>query len=231
MPGEQVGTKEIPNSLRIMVVDDENYVLKATKTRIKEVLGSVSQVEVFSPGGTKDLLEKALLERPDFILLDDDYRYKEDEFRINESDVESVANQFGVNFEPIKKPDRGNATVSGVMPGDLYWPDSINFALLLRFLNYKGKIIICSGAPPETERIQREINRLNEHLEKFGLKSNWPFDGVVTKPDREGHSEWAIEYRTDESLGSYWKFNQSESFPQAFFELMKASFSPKTLPK
>jgi len=215
---------------KVVVADDENrwrqIVGMAWMTAFRE-RGS-EDPEVSLVNGSAQLLEEVLTKsKPDVVVLDHDY--KQGDYRsweITEALVEDMALKLGIDFNPIKKPDRGGWSMSGVMPDDLYYPSSINFGLILRYLGFTGKIVVVSSDPPEADYILRELNELNAHLKNFDMEVGSPIDAVICKPSK--YHPKNFEFATKISDDTYdkrlrWTYQriEAENFSVAVGELLK----------
>lgn len=215
---------------RVVLADDEQYWRNIVSGALLVALRERDSREpnISLAEGSLQLLQEVFSgATPDIVILDNDYQqgdYKA--WRVSEGVVEGVANNLEVDFNPIKKPDRGGWTVIGEMPDDLYNPNSINFGLILRFLGYGGKIIVVSSDPPEPGHILRELEKLNVHLRTFNVEINNPIDAVICKPSRHypNDFEFATEITDQTFDGSLrWKYQRikAESFSVAVGELLK----------
>lgn len=132
-----------------------------------------------------------------------------------------------VDFAPIKLPDRGNWLVSGVMPDDLYFPSSVNFGLLLRYLGFEGKIVVVSNDPPGPDYILKELGDLNEHLLNFGVSAvDSPINAVMGKPSRyrPNDFDYATRMEDDSIFGGKrwdWQRIEADNFSVAVGELLQ----------
>ena len=215
---------------KVVLADDEQYWRKIVSGALLVALRerdsrepSVNQAE-----GSLQLLEEVFFgTTPDIVTLDHDYEQGDyNAWKVSEGAIEGVAKNLGVDFNPIKKPDRGRWTVIGEMPDDLYYPNSINFGLILRFLGYGGKIMVVSSDPPEPGYILRELEKLNVHLRTFNVEINNPIDAVICKPSRHYPNDFKFATEiTDQTFdGSLrWKYQRikAESFSVAVGELLK----------
>jgi len=203
---------ELPQSMRILVVDDEADILDRNMAALREALSPhVGDLTVFSADSAVGLFDAALSQMPEIIVLDDRYRDNFELWRLKEPQVEALAQKFGVDFNPIRKPDRGGSTMIGVMPDDLYFPSSTNFALLLRYFGYSGKIVVTSGDPPDPERIEKDRQEMNEHLAKSGTApvNATVINGVATKSFKSHDQNWA----TGKSKWGGWDYHKIKDAP------------------
>lgn len=219
---------ELPQNFGVVVADDEPYWLAQTGAawdaaiRERGVEGGVSLVN-----GCQDLLEKVLLGvKPAVVVLDHKYEQNYRLWKPTEAMVGDIAVRLGVDFGPIKKPDRGGWNMSGVMPDDLYYPNSVNFGLLLRYLGFTGKIAVVSNDPPEPDYILRELGDLNEHLQNFGVSVNSPIDAVMGKPSRHfpNDFDYATRIKDDSIFGGKrwdWQRVKAENFSVAVGQLLE----------
>lgn len=223
---ESLKSKEIPGGIKVVIADDEERMAAWTNEAWVSVLqagSSPTTAEVITATSGDDLFAKALglLDRPaDVVVLDDQYQPNNGGWKPTEEMLSLIAQKRGVALDPIKKPDRGNWSVSGVMPDDLYHPNSTHFAIILRYLGFSGTIIVASGGPPDPEYIEQEIRELNKHLSSFGVQvAGRPINGVVTKPSRDNKSYFAT------NVGRWgWEYTEVEAndYSNAFKALITA---------
>lgn len=203
---------ELPQNMRVLVVDDEADILDRNMAALREALSPhVGNLEVFSADSAVGLIDAALSQMPEVVVLDDRYKDNFELWRLEEQQLEALSQKFGVDFNPIRKPDRGGSTMIGIMPDDLYFPNSTNFALLLRYFGYSGKILVTSGSPPDPERIERDRADMNEHLVKLGEApvNSVIIDGVATKSFRSHDQYWA----TTKSRWGGWDYHEIKDAP------------------
>ena len=159
---------------------------------------------------------------PDIIVLDDRYKDNYHLWKFDGGQIEALAQKFGVDFNPIRKPDRGRYTVIGEMPDDLEHPSSTHFALLLRYFGYSGKIVVTSGSPPEPEYVERERKALNDYLAKSGTSpvNSTVIDGVATKSFKSHDQYWA----TGKSQWGGWDYHEIKdaSYSQSLNQLIRS---------
>lgn len=178
MSVDRLRTSEIPELTKVVIAS--NYSDDAVRIRNAwcELQPSLFHSEtqgVLIAGNADDLLLKALgIEngrQAEIVCLDDNY----DVYPITyhnweptEETLSFIAQKTAVDFEPLKKPDRGRCPLPGEMPDYLYRPNSAHFALLLRYFGFSGKIVVISKEFPELWYIYQEFKNLKEHLGKFG---------------------------------------------------------------
>lgn len=215
MPKDVLRSGEIPFNLKVVVADDEAGVAKRTKIMWEKALQDKGGFgfEVSTVTGYEELLQTALIGvSPDVVVLD--HKYEEDygSWRPTEEGLERIASAAGLDFAPIKKPDRGGWEVSGEMPDDLYHPNSVHFGLLLRYLGFTGKIVVVSNDPPEPDYVLREFSDLNTYLDKFGITVIDPIDGVLLKPSRYEPNKFSYATRYAPSFlgGNRWDWQNVE---------------------
>lgn len=213
--------KELPQSMRVLVVDDEQSSCDKNMAALQEALSPhVKDLSVSSADNAFILLDMALTQMPDMVVLDHDYTENLSNWKLNEMQIEDLAQKFGIKFDSIKKPDRDGWTVHGEMPDDLYFPSATSFALLLRYFGYEGKIVIASSGPPEPVNIERQILSLNNHLQKQGANpvAEKLIEGVILKGFGKDRQMWATQAN---SRGN-WHFSSEEmSYAQALNQLIR----------
>ncbi len=208
----------------VVVADDEKWWAERTAGAWKEALtkeGVNSGIKVVS--GYQELL-KSIKMTPALIVLDHKYEENYRLWRPEEVELENLAREMGVDFNPIKKPDRGGWIVSD-MPDGLYHPNSVNFGLLLRYFGFTGKIVVVSSDPPEPDYITRELTDLNTHLGSFDLEVSDPIDAVVCKPSRyhPNQFQYATQRRASTQGEIWWDYQQieGEDFSVAIGQLLR----------
>ena len=169
---------ELPQNLRILVVDDVPAILKQNITALQTGLSvDVAQLELTPINNFSDLINHALDQKPEIIVLDDNYENFYKIWKPTNAVLEPLAQKYGVNFEPIKDPEELKP------PAELYEADSINYSRFLRYFGYKGKIIVSSNNPPPWNLIEKSLNRFNDLINKFDVVPLTPplINGVIHK--------------------------------------------------
>lgn len=211
---------ELPQSMRILLVDDEPDALAKNIAALLQSLSTdVDQLEISAGSDISNLIDTALSHQPEIVVLDNHYKQDYQLWKPTEEQLEMLAQKYGVNFAAIKKPDRGGWSIGGAMPDSLYIPNSTNFALLLRYFGFGGKIIVSSGDPPSDKHIERKRVALNDHLAKFSAgQVNQPIiNGVIVKGFRNDHQLWATRPGKND-----WDYHWEEmTYPQALNKLIR----------
>ncbi|HUD20054.1 MAG TPA: hypothetical protein VMR81_06460 [Patescibacteria group bacterium] len=223
---ESLKSSEVPGSIRVVIADDEEGSAAWTSQAWSSVLQaspSLAQPEILTAASGDDLMVKALglMDRAaDVVVLDNKYETNWGDWKPTENMLSLIAQKRGVAFEPIKKPDRGNWSVSGVMPDDLYHPNATHFAILLRFMGFSGTIIAISNSPPQTKYIAKEIHSLNDYLQSFGTQvGENPINAVLTKPSRYHECSYATGM---DEIGWIYKDIEISDFSEAIKALVNA---------
>lgn len=182
-------SKEIPVDYLVVVADDEEHHAQATKQAAQGALSEGEQAnknnDIRIVKDARELLTMALegnAGKPaDIVLLDDRYSHNEGgKWNPRLALVEEIAQARGIDYSPytakveVEKDWDMKATDTFIgMPG------SMNFALTLRTLGYKGKIFVVSSGPPEVDQIMRRVEDIRRTVSDF--PDQMPIDGISMK--------------------------------------------------
>lgn len=202
---------ELPQSLKILVVDDDPKVLDKNITALQEGLSKdVAQLDISKATNFKNLIDQALGQKPEIVVLDDDYRNFYSFWKPTNSALEPLAEKYGINFEPIKDPEELKP------PAELYEADSTNYSGFLRYFGFGGKIIVSSNNPPPWNLIEKSLNRFNELINKFDVAQlKAPLiNGVIHKRFDYGPQNFSTFSNQEKQLLDI-------SYPEAFNKLIR----------
>ncbi|MBU2051783.1 hypothetical protein KKH13_01085 [Patescibacteria group bacterium] len=211
---------ELPQNLRIVVADDdENKRLQITDALEDSLASECSGLDVAYMVDGFSLIAQAAL-KPDIIVLDNDYKYDREKWWLQPEDLEAVAQQTGIAYDPIK-PLKPDFYVSGPMPDDLRRPNAVSFSLVLRYFGYKGKIIVNSQYPPDPIDFTRKLEDFNQYLNQFShpLLEQPVINGVIKKRIEDTKQSFAT--RSDQSSWHLQVMDPS-SYSQALGALIRA---------
>lgn len=176
---------------KLIVVDDDWRQAASTSNEFSLVIPKNNILAV--TGGLVELIRLTAETKPTVILLDNRYSENRASWQLEPAFM-ALEQISGVPAKPIRKPDRGNMSISGVMPDDLNQPNATHISLILRYSGYSGKIIAVSNDPPTHEYIDHETKALNKHLAEQGLAtiSNPPINGKILKNNSFPYKSWAV---------------------------------------
>jgi hypothetical protein len=212
-------SKEVPYDFLLVIADDHPTYRRKTHEAVERALKlGEGNTGVVSARDSTDFFDKALVgkqgQQADVVLVDNDYSGN-NSWELDADRIAKFAGTLGRDFSPFvpEKVTRrdGTSYYKGVI-GDLYYPDSVNYSLLLRALGFKGRIFVVSGDPPPAERFLERAEKLRELVPNF--PSERPVTGVINKGFLGGDSSM-IGYATQMKSDGNWdmQVNFSEKEP------------------
>lgn len=182
---------EIPYGFLVVIADDYKGDRENTRRVVEEALGLTDQSSgVIAAESAIEFFNTALRGKQggqaDVALVDHDYSYDNPhrpKWRPEPDEIVRLAKTIGIDFSrstPVKK-QRRDGTIYYAVEGmqGFYYPDSINYSLILRALGFEGSIFVVSSDPPPASLFIKPADRIRKAVLTFYPGS--PINGMISK--------------------------------------------------